>query len=291
MSGYRTIKELRRDSNRWEVFCQFFKGEGYQSGIINIQEHPEIPIKDVDGNIHQSLLHFESDRNTTLVWFKDGIYYGIEDSWELEGFSDSFEEETNFLKEKGYSPIDYHSRDAIEGIDGEGFDAHSRTKWMTSCEKNLGYVPRWMKDGEFFGHEQLVKELQFTSETPPAPYIFEIRDTLDEYYLLQPTIKQIIEFYRGNPDFREEMEGNEGSIDTWVREILSTSFAAWIMRDEPEPKFAEFGEDGWCWPVNCSSDEYCEEFYSTFLRAAAARGIATTIPGKAPGRRRRHPER
>ncbi len=75
---------------------------------------------------------------------KNGVCYGYWEPADIHCYVYPFQDEVKFLTDKGYARLDNHSYDLY--LVQEQF------------YKENGYIPRWEKDGEQFGHGQLLKK-------------------------------------------------------------------------------------------------------------------------------------
>jgi hypothetical protein len=77
---------------------------------------------------------------------KDGICYGLYEVGKIEGYVDPFYDEVAFLKSKGF----------IRYFKTLSDDYMENNNLLEKFYKEHGYVPRWEKDGQTFGHEHLL---------------------------------------------------------------------------------------------------------------------------------------
>lgn len=77
---------------------------------------------------------------------KDGICYGLYEAGKIEGYVEPFYDEVAFLESKGFKR--YSKKLSDDYIDNNGL--------LEKFYEKHGYVPRWEKDGQTFGHEHLL---------------------------------------------------------------------------------------------------------------------------------------
>ncbi len=111
--------------------------------------------------------------------------------------------------------------------------------------------------------------------------IQEVKKVLENYYGIFLTESQIEDLINDNYDLCWSLY-MEGHIDTESRGLLGDIVVGWVLEDSPPPKhkgYLGYGPNGkikdtrWTYPNKNSSEQYNEEFYVSFLKAALEKGI------------------
>ncbi len=160
---YMTPEENRRAAERIAHYKAFVASRGYVSCYEPDPSRPDRylprtrPFRAPSGKEYATAEeHFAAEGCMPGVE-KDGVCYGYYEVGPLEGYIDPWDDETAFLESRGYFPPD----DWLENNrKAEAFyEAH-------------GFLPRWEKDGERFGHGQALVRENYTYPsglTAPGP--------------------------------------------------------------------------------------------------------------------------
>jgi hypothetical protein len=157
---YQTPVEHERMNRSIKHFKDFCTLKGYKEFITYPYVPPlKGPFLAKDGKVYENGDDFYKGTGWYPGLVKDGVYYGWYEPAKLDGYVEPFEEECNFLKNKGYAVVRCLTEDYIENNNLE--EAHYKLH---------GYVPRWEKDGKTYGHEQLLRAEGYVySGEPPLP--------------------------------------------------------------------------------------------------------------------------
>lgn len=124
------------------------------------------PWKGKNGKEYMDREEFRKDNGWYPYLIRDGICYGWYEPQYNDGYKDPWDEEVKFLTELGYKHLgDIFSDDYMKNIN------------LSSAFYNThGWLPRWEKDGQRFGHPELLLKLGYEYTGIPAYPVIQMSD-------------------------------------------------------------------------------------------------------------------
>lgn len=147
---YFSPEERQRMSECIAHYDKFVADLGYKNCYERNPEHPDwyLPregFKAIDGVVYKTAEDFYKGHGWYPCLEKDGVCYGLYEIGKLLNYIDPWDDECNFLLSRGYV--------RAKPLDEDHMECIKKTEKFYHMN---GFCPRWTKNDELFGHEQLL---------------------------------------------------------------------------------------------------------------------------------------
>lgn len=151
---YQTPEECKNMANHIQHYHDFCESLGYKNVYEINPDNPNYYLKRIKPFKAPNGVEYVTaeEMYKGYGWYpgleKDGICYGFYEIGRIHNYIDPFKDEAEFLEFKGYT----------RNFKGLSEDYLENNKLLREYYEKYGFVPRWEKDGKFFGHEQLLEK-------------------------------------------------------------------------------------------------------------------------------------